>query len=236
MKKVLLLALLVIAPFRAQAQNSADESYQLGQEMLRSLLSNIERDKFNLSINLAATIKPSSDEPVLIDVFDLQAVLRFKHNPQGIKIPLQMPDEKMSEEKRKLLLVAQTNLSDKLAVLRFKRTENENEFAGDLLFYSRTKSGRIKPDVVTLTVQSEILEFKTVFLYGAKMRVRLAGPHSTKEEIKKGLLNALLECRADTEVVDVFNGTLEQVPLEKCLFQFEKEQIRIEYHEKNPFL
>ena len=215
--------------------NKAGDEYKVGDEVFKAILSSIQKNKFSLSLNFAATVDPDKDKPSIIDVFDMQAVMLFRHDPKGLKIPLQAPDEQLNKQERRLLTYLHTNLNDKYAVLRVQKSQGENEFEGDLLFYSRQKKdAKLRADYVSVAINSELLDIKKIFLYGARLKITLAGSRSSKEEIKKGVLKALLECRADSESIDLFRGTTIQTPIEKCLFRFDGEKYRVEYKEAMP--
>lgn len=217
-----------------ESKNAGDE-YKVGDEVLKAILSSIQKNKFSLSLNFAATVDPDKDKPSIIDIFDMQAVMLFRHDPKGLNIPLQAPDESLNKQERRLLTYLHTNLNDKYAVLKVQKSQGENEFEGDLLFYSRKKNeGKVQADYIGISINSELLDIKKIFLYGARLKITLAGSRSTKEEIKKGVLKALLECRADSESIDLFRGKTIQTPIEKCLFRFDGEKYRVEYKEAMP--
>jgi hypothetical protein len=212
-----------------------DENYKVGTEIMKAIFKSVQKQRFNLALNLAATVDPSVDAPSVIDVFDLEAIMAFKHEPGGIKVALQAPNKDLSKDEEKVQAFFSTDLNNKFAVMRLHRTQIENEFEGDFLFYSKVaESSKVAPDSVEVKISSELLEIKKIFLYGARIKVALPQAKNKKEDVKKKIVNALIECRADTETIDVFDLKKTHQPVEKCLFAFDGEKIRIEYKEARP--
>ncbi len=233
----LLLGLLgVAAPTPpANTQPASSEAYSFGNEMMKQIMASIRKDKFNLYLNFDITVFPRSGAPAIIDVFELQAVMLFKNRLEGISIPLIAPNPKATDQEKKLLLKTHLDLSNRYGVIRLSKGEKENEFVGDIMFYTKNGTTRkLVPSQVTLDLNSDLLDVKRLYLFGSKIRVQLPGSQSSKEEIKRGLVNALLKCDAETDVVDDINKTIVQAPLQKCSFSFDGEKLRMQYQEPKP--
>lgn len=224
--------ILGVSSLNAQGNFVPDENYSAGREVMKAIFQSIQKHRFNVQINFSASVDPRLDTPSAIDVFDLEATMAFKHAPQGLKVPLQAPDKKLNQDEAKLQTFFSTNLNDIFAVLRIRRTQIENEFEGDFLFYTnKGGQGKVVPTSVDVMISNELIEMKKLFLYGVRMKLALPNSQTKKEDIKKGLLSALIECRADTESIDVFDYKKTQVPVQKCVFSFDGQRYRVEYKE-----
>lgn len=224
------------APHPAPApQPAKPEEYSYGNEMMKQIMASIRKDKFNLYLNFDISIYPSGSAPTVIDVFEMQAIMLFKTMPEGISVPLLAPNPKATDQEKKLMLNTHLDLSNRYGVIRLNKGEKENEFVGDITFYSKIgATNKLVADKVKLDLNSQLLDIKRLYLYGAKLRIQLPGAKASKEEIKRGLVKALLECNAETDIVDDLNSTISQAPLQKCAFSFDGELLRLQYRESKP--
>ncbi|MGZ3746630.1 MAG: hypothetical protein ACXWRE_04655 [Pseudobdellovibrionaceae bacterium] len=217
------------APAPAQAPA---EAYSAGAEFMKQILSSIRKDKFNLYLNFDLTLSPDKKTPPRMNVFEMQAMMLFKNNSEGITIPFSAPNPHASETERKLAIKNQLDLSNKYGLIHLSKGEVENELVGDFRFYSKNATtGKLIADHVKLDVNSELLDFKSLYLYGAKIKIQLAGAHSSKEEIKQGLIKALLTCDAETDFLDMLSDKITRQPLQKCSFNFDGKELTIQYQD-----
>lgn len=224
----------------APAGESQAEAYSFGKEFMKQLMSSIQKDKFGLYLDFDVSVSASPENPPIINIFDLQAVIGFKPSANGIVVPLTVEKANATQQEKALLIRTSLDVGSKFAVLHLTKGQLENEFTGELLFYkkSATAGARINNHLtlepITLDLGSQLLDIKKLYLAGAKIKLQLPGPHSTKEQIKAGIVSALLTCEAETDVVDIFSKNTTRENLSKCAFSFDGNYLRMQYADPKP--
>lgn len=243
-------------PSNANANTNTNESknkkpaYNFGAEFLKQLLASIEKDKFYLNINLDMTYSNNRSEATVYNIFDIESVLQFKTRTEGITLSIFAPSSSPTEEEKKLDFKFKLDLSNKVAILHLKKGSKPTEFIGDIQFFTIDKNSSFKPDSINFKISNELIDIKELQLFGATIKINLPeqsnasntnntdntnNTNSTNQSdpaqksLKKGLINALIECKAESQVTDVLTGEVAFAPLEKCLFNFDGERLKVQY-------
>jgi hypothetical protein len=209
--------------------------YSLGNEFLKQLFESIEKDKFYPSINLDMSFSNDTNNTTTYNVLDIDATLQFKRKTNGINVSIFAPKTNPTDEDKKLDFKFKVDVSGKIAVLHLAKGDHNNEFSGDIRFYSFDNNRNFKPDSVNLKISNDLLDIKELRLEGATVKIILpektANPRNDAEnkQLKKSLLKALIECKAESLVADSVTGEVGFEPLEKCLFSFDGERLRVQY-------
>ena len=230
---------MAVAAPSAPSVDSQAEAYDFGKEFMKQLMASIQKDKFGLYLDFDVSVSASPENPPIINVFNFQAVVGFKPLANGIVVPLTIEKASASAQEKALLIKTTLDVGSKFLVLRMTKGQSENEFTGELLFYKRTSgtatsSNQLTPEPITIDLGSQLLDIKNLYLAGAKIQIQLPGPSSSKEQIKAGIVSALLTCQAETDVVDIFSKKTARESLSKCAFSFDGNYLRMQYADPKP--
>lgn len=213
-------------------QNSKE--YDFASELLKQILLSVEKDKFDLNLNLDMSFANDGSAPVDYKVLNIDAAMLFKNKTNEINISIFPPKENPTDEEKKLNFNFSLNLSNKLLTLSLKKTEKPGEFIGEFQFFEITKNFQIHPSSIYLKISNELLDIKELKLFGANLKLKLT-PHKD-QDLREQVLKIVLECNAENQATDLITGEVTMTPLEKCVFSFDGDKLRVQYKDGHRIL
>lgn len=205
----------------------------LGREIFKS----IRRDQFYAHVSFDLEFDRSARIRVpLINSADLSIWLRFKNQAKPIEIPIVNIETPYAETDKKLSVHWSLKVSDLYGFIELHRGDSPNTLLGRLRFYkgSGTRKGGLVPAAIPMKLSSELLDLKELWLSGMTLKFKLAQPFDDPEQVKRKVVSALFECQAESKTFNFESAETDSAPLEKCVYGFEGEKVRLQYKEALP--
>lgn len=210
------------------------------ETLVKELLRSVRKDNFYANLSFDFTIdKEARTRVPQIDVLDLSAWLQFKNLNKPIEIPIFNIETPYAETDRKLSVAWTLKVSDLYGMIQLHRGSAPNSLEGQLVFMkgptnkgptNKGPGGKV-PTPIHMSLSSELLDIKELWLYGINLKLQFANPTDDPEKIKSKIISSVFNCRAESEVFNIDTGQVAQAPLDQCQFSFDGRKLRIQYRE-----